>query len=74
MRIKVYLPQVKPDVIENPEKCPYCGGGYFKDHGQKGSEKTIRDLHYAQVKSHRIKCMKCHRTMRVYPVGNRVII
>lgn len=69
MRIKVYLPEVKPDVIEMPEECPHCGGHYFKDHGQKGNEKGIRDLQYAQVNSKRIRCMKCDRTMRVYPVG-----
>jgi len=69
MRIKVYLPQVKPDVLEMPEACPYCGGHYFKDHGQKGSAKAVRDVQYAQVNSKRIRCMKCQRTMRVYPVG-----
>ena len=69
MRIKVYLPQVKPEEIEKPKECPYCGGHHFKAHGQKGSEKAVRDLHYVQVKSYRIKCMKCHRTLRVYPVG-----
>jgi transposase-like protein len=56
-------------MVELPEKCPHCDGQYFKDHGQKRSDKTVRDLQYDKVHSKRIKCMKCQRPMRVYPVG-----
>ena len=69
MRITVHLPQIKPEMYEMPKSCPNCGGQYFKEHGQKGSDKAVRDLQYASVQSKRIKCMKCQRTMRVYPVG-----
>ncbi len=69
MRITVHLPQVNPEVYEMPETCPHCGGQHFKAHGQKGNEKAVRDLQYAAVQSKRVRCMKCQRTLRVYPVG-----
>ena len=71
MRIQVRLPTVEPEVYGYPEECPYegCAGQFFKQHGLRGEEKAIRDLHYAQVKSFRQRCLRCGRTFRVYPQG-----
>jgi len=69
MRLIVYLPQVKPETVVMPAACPHCGGQVFKEHGQKGHAKALRDLRYAQVQSQRIKCLRCQRTLRIYPVG-----
>ncbi len=70
MRIQVRLPQVKPDVCEMPETCPYgCGGTYFRPHGQQGQCKQLRDPQYAEVTVYRHQCVKCGRTFRVYPQG-----
>jgi len=71
MRISVRLPQVKPSVYEEPERCPYaeCEGEYFKPHGVKGEPKAIRDLAYEAIKSFRRKCLRCGQTFRVYPRG-----
>lgn len=71
MRIRVELPQVKPNEYDMPEVCPYegCGGVYFKRHGVQGEPKPIRDLTYERVMSYRWKCLRCGKTFRVYPRG-----
>lgn len=69
MRIRVELPQVQPDEHNAPEKCIYCGGQYFKPHGQKGEAKRVRDLDHDEVRSYRHKCMRCRRSFRAYPPG-----
>jgi transposase-like protein len=71
MRIKVRLPQVKPDQYQQPTRCPYapCTGQHFKPHGRQGEPKAIRDLRYAVVQAYRWRCLACGRTFRVYPQG-----
>jgi predicted nucleic-acid-binding Zn-ribbon protein len=69
MRIQVRLPQIEPDVYDEPQKCPKCDGQHFKPHGVKGEAKTIRDLAHKEVKSFRQKCVRCGYRMRVYPRG-----
>ncbi len=70
MRIQVRLPKVKPDEYELPETCPHgCGGTYFRQHGQQGQQKQLRDPQYDQVTVYRYRCLECGRTFRVYPQG-----
>lgn len=69
MRIQVQLPQVNPEVGQEVDACPYCGGEHFKLHGQQGYPKKVRDVHHQEVSSQRLKCMRCQRTFRVYPQG-----
>ncbi len=69
MRIEVRLPQIEPDVYDEPEECPKCGGQHFKPYGVKREVKTIRDLAHEEVKSFRQKCVRCGYRMRVYPRG-----
>jgi hypothetical protein len=69
MRISVKLPPIDPDVYQEAEACPYCGGQHFKAHGRKGNTKALRDFNYAEVSSKRVECMRCRQTFRIYPVG-----
>ena len=70
MRISVRLPQVNPDEYHEAEQCPYgCGGQQFKRHGIKSEPKAVRDLDHDEVRSYRLKCLRCKRTFRVYPQG-----
>jgi len=70
MRLRVRLPQVKPDEYEMPETCPYgCGGTEYVPHGLEGQVKPVRDIGYDEVVSYRYRCQRCKRTFRVYPVG-----
>ena len=69
MRMQVRLPQINPEDYQEVEKCAACGCEYFKPHGQQGYEKKVRDIRYSQVVSRRVKCVRCKRTIRVYPQG-----
>jgi len=71
MRLRVRLPTVEPGRHSLPNECPCgeCDGRFFKPHGVKGEEKSIRDLSHDQVKSYRYRCVKCDSTFRVYPPG-----
>lgn len=71
MRLRVRLPTVEPGRHSLPKECPYegCDGHFFKPHGLKGEDKSIRDLSYDEVKSYRYRCVKCDSTFRVYPPG-----
>ena len=69
VRIQVQLPRVNPEVYQEAAACPHCGGEHFKAHGKKGYAKKVRDVHHEEVSSHRLKCMRCKRTFRVYPEG-----
>jgi transposase-like protein len=68
MRLRVQIPQVKPDVMEASTVCPYpdCDGRSFKLH-QRRCVKPLRDTEYDRVIVYRRKCLSCGRTHRVYP-------
>ncbi len=77
MHLSVRLPKVQPSQIEVPTGCPLphlngskrkCGGTHFKVH-QQYCRKPIRDTRQEQVIARRYRCLKCHRTFRVYPAG-----
>jgi transposase-like protein len=70
VRLRVSIPQVEPEVMEEPAVCPYddCEGRYFKSH-QLNCDKPLRDTVYDQVKAKRRTCLRCNRTHRVYPKG-----
>jgi transposase-like protein len=69
MRLHLILPRVEPNVITLPSTCPYedCEGTHFQHHQEV--MKPLRDTVYPQVVAHRYKCLRCHRTFRVYPTG-----
>ena len=68
MRIQDQLPAIQPEAYTDP-RCPYCGGEHVKAHGRAAYRKVVRDVHHAEVQSWRVKCMRCCRTFRHYPVG-----
>jgi transposase-like protein len=77
MHLNVRLPKVEPLEIQTPTQCPFrdrkhpskrCKGTHFKEH-QWNCRKPVRDTRYCQVTVRRYRCLKCHRTFRVYPTG-----
>lgn len=68
MRLRLRLPEVRPEAYAIPLACPYgCGGRYFALHDQCGKE--LGDPTYKEVKIRRYKCVKCRRSFRVHPMG-----
>ena len=69
MRLHLLLPKVDPKAIAEPSKCPYadCTGKRVQLH--QPVNKAVRDTVYQQVEVHRYRCLKCGRTLRVYPPG-----
>ena len=69
MRLQMILPRVEPTVITLPLVCPHddCEGTHFQHHQEVS--KAVRDTVYDKVRVHRYKCLRCGRTLRVYPSG-----
>jgi transposase-like protein len=68
MRLRVRLPEVRPEEYAIPLSCPYgCGGRYFALHDQ--CRKSLGDPTYREVQVRRYKCVSCRRSFRVHPVG-----
>jgi transposase-like protein len=69
MRLRLILPEVKPEQYLEPEQCvnPKCKGKYFR--WRQEVPKNVRDTQYEQVLARRYECLRCHRTFRVYPQG-----
>lgn len=68
MRLRVRLPEVRPDEYAIPLSCPYgCGGRYFALHDQ--CHKVLGDPTYHAVQVRRYKCVTCRRSFRVHPTG-----
>jgi transposase-like protein len=54
--------------LKHPKTKRRCTGTRFKLH-QVHCRKPVRDLRHTQVIAQRYRCLKCHRTFRVYPQG-----
>ena len=68
MRLRLRLPEVRPDEYAVPLSCPYgCGGRYFALHQE--CAKAIGDPNYQEVRVRRYKCVRCGRSFRVHPTG-----
>lgn len=68
MRLRLQLPEVRPDEYVVPLRCPHgCGGRYFALHQR--CAKALSDPTHAQVEVRRYKCVNCGRSFRVYPTG-----
>lgn len=70
MRMRLRIPQVKPQIYRKPEVCPHrgCGGRHFKLHEQR-CPKKLRDPKHDLVIAKRLYCVRCRRSFRVYPQG-----
>lgn len=69
MKLHLLLPQVEPDQLTTPTRCPYQGCGGKRVRWHQDVTKAIRDTKYEQVLAQRYQCLKCKRTFRVYPPG-----
>ncbi len=69
MRLKLILPTVDPSRVAGPDICPRpgCGGRHFQLH--QPVPKPLRDTQLAQTFAHRLRCVRCGHTFRVYPPG-----
>jgi hypothetical protein len=69
MRLKLLLPEVKPEQFSMPKKCTKksCKGKRF--YPRQEVEKAIVDSKYKVVTAWRVECASCGCTFRVYPQG-----
>lgn len=68
MRLRIRLPEVRPDEYEIPLECPYgCGGRVFALH--QTHAKVLADIDYTSVTVRRYRCVQCRHCFRVYPTG-----
>lgn len=69
MRLKLLLPDVKPDQWQLPKQCvkESCKGKRF--YPRQAVEKRIVDGKYQTVQAWRYECASCGCTFRVYPAG-----
>jgi hypothetical protein len=68
MRLRIRLPEVRPDEYAVPLDCPYgCGGRTFALH--QTHEKRLADVTHLAVRVRRYRCVACRRCFRVYPTG-----
>jgi len=69
MRLKLILPTVDPTRFPDPDRCPQagCGGQHFQLH--QPVPKPLRDTQLDQTVAHRLRCVRCGHTFRVYPLG-----
>lgn len=69
MRLKLLLPEVKPDNYVLPKKCPTPGCKGRRFYPRQAVEKKIVDAKHKQVQAWRYQCSECGHTFRVYPQG-----
>ena len=66
-RVRFTLPQVKTRPDSRPLKCPRCGGGILRKHGEV--QKPIEDMRIDAVTALRFLCADCRFSFRHYPQG-----
>lgn len=62
------IPQLEPEPVMGPERCPDCGGQYLQPH-QRRCQQPLQDTQYEAVEAQRWQCQRCQRTFRLYPKG-----
>ena len=69
MRLHLILPRVEPETIIPPTACPYagCPGRHFRL--RQSVAKPVRDTVHERRDSPPLRCLRCRRTFRVYPLG-----
>ncbi len=66
-RVRFTLPQVKIRPDCRPSKCPRCGCGVLREHGEV--QQPIEDIRVDAVMALRFLCADCGRAFRHYPQG-----
>ena len=67
MRIRLLLPEVKPEPSQRPKGCKRCHSPILQGHGL--IKKRVRDTKVKQVIVQRYRCPACGHTFRHYPLG-----
>jgi transposase-like protein len=69
MRLKLLLPEVKPNNFVLPNHCPTPGCKGRRFYPRQAVEKKIVDAKHKRVQAWRYQCSECGHTFRVYPQG-----
>jgi transposase-like protein len=69
MRLKLLLPEVKPDHFVIPKHCPTPGCKGKRFYPRQAVAKKIVAAKHKQVRAWRYQCNECGHTFRVYPQG-----
>jgi len=69
LRLKLLLPEVKPDQFSTPKKCTGKGCKGKRFFPRQEVEKAVVDAKYKVVSAWRFECVSCGCTFRVYPQG-----
>jgi hypothetical protein len=69
MRLKLLLPEVKPDHFTIPAHCPTAGCKGRRFYPRQAVAKKIVDAKHSQVQAWRYQCNQCGHSFRVYPQG-----
>jgi len=67
MRLRLLVPQVKPQPTDRPKNCRWCGSALLQRH--QTVLKIIIDTQVQETQAIRYRCATCGRTFRHYPVG-----
>jgi transposase-like protein len=69
MRLKLLLPEIKPEKLQVPKECKRQGCKGKRFYPRQVVEKKIVDGKYQKVQAWRYECVSCGHTFRVYPEG-----
>ena len=67
MRLRLLVPQVKPQPAERPTACRWCGSPLLQRH--QTVTKRVIDTQVRETQAIRYRCTACGRTFRHYPEG-----
>ena len=67
MRLRVLVPQVKPQPEGRPAACRWCGSSLLQRH--QTVPKRVIDTQVRETEAVRYRCTACGRTFRHYPEG-----
>jgi hypothetical protein len=69
MRVRIILPKVTLRRSRFPHDVPMLAVMEASFTCERRVAKPLRDTVYHEVQLHRYQCLKCKRTLRVYPEG-----
>lgn len=67
MRVRLLVPQVKPQPTDRPKACHWCQSPLLQRH--QAVPKTVIDTQVRETQAVRYRCTACGRSFRHYPEG-----
>ena len=67
MKLRLLIPQVKPQPESRPSVCRWCGSSLLQRH--QTVPKQVIDTQVREAQAVRYRCTACGRTFRHYPEG-----